>query len=137
MRRSRLLKAASILIMLSSLLRVFFGFTMFNFFTTASTFGSVGKSELKLAGLALGAVALGAAAELVCGFVGAMNWEEPLRAKRCAVWGGVTLALGLLGNGVQALTGYGVSCVAWLTGAVVPALFLTAAFRFYRRSRKR
>ena len=137
MRRSPLLKAASILMMLSSLVRFFFGIMMINFFATARTFGAADHAMLRGAGIALALLVLGALTELICGFLGALHWEEPLRAKSCAVWGGAALLLGLLGNGAQALTGYGVSCVAWCTGALVPGFFLLACLLFLRAAKKR
>ena len=137
MRRSPLLKAASILMMLSSLVRFFFGIMMINFFTTARSFGAADPAMLRGAGLAFALLLLGAVAELICGFQGAVNWEEPLKAGRCAAWGGAALLLGLLGNGAQALTSYGVSYVAWITGAAVPAFFLAAALHFALAARRR
>lgn len=137
MRRSVFLKYASILMMLTSMVRIFFGITMFNFFATALTLGAADREMVRGAGISLGLIVLGAAAELVCGFIGALNWEEPLRAKRCTIWGAVALLLGLLGNGAQALTGYGVSYVAWTTGGLMPLLYLAASLRFFFASRKR
>lgn len=130
MKRSQLLKYASILMMLISLVRFFFGFMMINFFSAARNMGAAEKETLTLAGVAFGAILLCAVAELISGFVGALNWEEPLHAVRCVVWGAVSLLLGLVGNILQGLTGYGISFVAWTTGCVVPLLFLAAALHF-------
>lgn len=135
MKHSHFLKYASILMMLISLVRLIFGFMMINFFATASNMGAVEKGTLTVAGIAFGLILLCAAAELVSGFIGALNWEEPLRAGRCVVWGTVCLFLGLAGNLVQGLTGYGISLVAWTTGFIVPLLFLAAALHFRYRSR--
>ena len=136
MRRSHFLKYASILMMLTSLVRVVFGFMMINFYATALNMGGVDKQLMTVAGIAFGLLLACAAAELISGFIGALNWEEPLRAGRCVLWGAVTLFLGLAGNLVQGLTGYGISIVAWTTGAVVPLVFLTAAVLFHRGSKK-
>lgn len=137
MKRSRFLKYVSILMMLISLVRFFFGLMMTNLFTTASTLGRADKQTVQTAFLAFAVIILCAVAELVCGFLGALNWEEPLRARRCVIWGILTLVLGLAGNVIQSFTGYGVSFVAWTTGAVAPALYLAAALRFYLRAGKR
>ena len=137
MRRSRFLKYSCILMMLTSFVRFFFGITMINFYTTASTFGAVEKETLRMAGLTLALVLACAAAELICGFVGALNWEEPLRAGKCFGWGLAALLLGLAGNGMQALLGYGVSEVAWATGCIAPLVYLAASLRFLLAQRKR
>ena len=133
MRRSHFLKYSCILLMLAALVRVFFGLMMINFFATARTFGAADPGLLRRAGITLLLLILCAIAELVGGFVGALNWEEPLNAKKCVVWGCVSLALGLAGNLMQALTGYGVSYVAWITGVAAPLIYLIAALRFSLR----
>ena len=133
MRKSQLLKWAGVLMMPASLLRFFFGLSMFNFFTSSLSFGALEKEELRLPGAALALIALSTLAGLVTGFIGVLNWEEPLRAKRCAVWGGVTLGLSLLGCLMQFLAGYGVSEVIWITAILIPLFFFIAALRFYFR----
>ena len=135
MRRSRLLKLCSILLMLTALVRLVFGIMMINFYSTALTFGAVTRELIRMAGVTAWTLILHALTLLVCGFLGALNWEEPMAARRCAVWGCVCLCLGLLGNGLQAITGYGVSYVAWITGVIAPGLFLRASVRFARRAR--
>lgn len=133
MRRSRFLKYSCILLMLAALVRVFFGLMMINFFATARTFGAAEPGLMRRAGITLLLLLLCAGAELVGGFVGALNWEEPLNAGKCVAWGGAALALGLAGNLMQAVTGYGVSYVAWITGVGAPLLYLIAALRFRLR----
>ncbi len=136
MKRSHFLRLASFLMMLNSLVRAFFGFSMFNLFAAARNMGGANSSDVRKAGIALGLLIVGAFADLICGFVGALNWEEPLLARRCSVWGGAALFLGLAGNLAQSLTGYGVSYVAWTTGVIVPALFLFAALHFARNAKR-
>ena len=131
MRKSQLLRWAGVLLMPASLLRFFFGLSMFNFFTSALSFGAVKKTDLALPGAALAVIALSSLAELVTGFLGVLNWEEPKRAGRCTVWGFVTLGLGLVGCLLQSLAGYGVSLVVGITALLVPALFCAAALRFF------
>lgn len=123
--------------MLISLVRAAFGVMMINFYATARTFGAVEKSTLRAAGITLALVFACAALELISGFVGALNWEEPLHAKKCAVWGAAALATGLAGNAAQAMTGYGVSYVAWITGCIVPMIYLAASLHFCLVQRKR
>ncbi len=135
MRRSHFLKYASILMMLISLVRFFFGVMMLNLYVTGRNMGTVEPFTLRLAGIAFGLILIGAVAELISGFIGALNWEEPLRAGRCVLWGAVSLVLGLVGNIVQGATGYGISYVAWITGCIVPALFTGAALHFRLKSR--
>ena len=133
MKRSIFLKYISILIMLTALVRVFFGFMMINFFAQAKNMGISSGGLMHSAGIALLLIVLCAIGELICGFRGALSWEEPLLAGKCLKWGVVTLILGLLGNLFQWLSGYGVSCVAWITGALVPGAYTLAAFLFYRK----
>lgn len=135
MRKSRLVQVCSILTMLMSLVRLVFGIMMINFFSTALTFGAVSKELMRLAGATAWVLILHALLLAVCGFLGAVNWDEPMAARKCAVWAAVTLALGLAGNIMQAMTGYGVSYVAWTTGAIVPGLFLLACLRFARKAK--
>jgi len=135
MRRSFFLKYISIFMILTSLARFFFGFMMINFFATAKTFGAVEPEMMRRALLALLLVLICAGAEMVCGFQGALNWAEPLLAGRCVRWGVAAVLSGLAGNGLQWLTGYGVSFVAWTTGVVMPGAYLLAAVLFFRRSK--
>ena len=134
MKQSIFLKYTSIIMMLTAVVRLFFGFMMINFFATAHTFGAADPAMLRYAGAAILLIVLCALAELVCGFQGDMNWAEPLLSGKCLKWGAAALALGLAGNAFQWLSGYGVSYVAWLTGAVIPAVFTLAAWLFFRRS---
>ena len=131
MRKSYLLKYASFLLMLTSLVRLFFGFTMINFFSTAMTLGAVDKSMMRTAIAAIILIFLGFLTEMVSGFIGALHWNEPLRAGRCCLWGLASLIIGLAGNLVQGITGYGISYVAWITGVIVPAVYTLAAFVFF------
>ena len=133
MRKSYLLKYISFVLMLASLVRLFFGFMMINFFATALTMGAVEKQNMKLAVAAIVLIVLSFFMELVSGFTGVLHWNEPLRAGRCTVWGLATLLVGLAGNLMQGITGYGISYVAWITGIAAPGLYTLAALYFYLR----
>ena len=137
MRKSRFLRVCSILSMLGGLVRIVFGFMLINYFSTLLSFGVVGEEQIRFANLTFTVLLLSGIAELICGFMGALNWEEPLRAGSCAVWGGGTLLLGLIGNVLQIGTGYGASFVTWTTGLLVPGLFFAAALIFALRVRNR
>lgn len=139
MRRSLIVKYLGFVMMLVALVRAFFGITMFNFFITALTFGAVDRkgTQLKIAIAAIIVILLSALADLICGFTGALHWEEPLRAKNLVIWGSAAVLLGLAGNLLQAASGYGISYVAWLTGLVFPLLFLAAAVCFLVGAGKR
>ena len=116
--------------MMTSIVRTIFGIIMLHFFSTTHIMGATDDQTLLLAAIALAFILLGAGCELVGGFWGVVNWEEPLLAYKSVRFGIFTLAFGLIGNLLQGLTGYGISYVAWVTGAVVPALFLIAAIHF-------
>ena len=137
MKRSVFLKYISILIMLTALVRLFFGFMMINFFAQAKNMGVTAVGMMRSAGIAIMLIVLCAIGELICGFRGALSWEEPLLAGKCLKWGVITLFLGLLGNLFQWLSGYGVSYVAWITGALMPGAYALAAFLFYNGAKKR
>ena len=140
MRKSRFVLVCSALCMLSGLVRIVFGFMMINYFSTVLTFQKMDAQQLAFIRFANATAAvplLGGIAQEICGFKGAMNWEEPLRAKNCAVWGGGTLLLCLIGNAMQIITGYGASYVTWITGLLVPGLFFAAALIFALKSKKR
>ena len=134
MRRCVPLKYISFLMILTSLVRFFFGLGMINIFVTARSYGG-DNAQLTLAVTAFLLILCCAVCEIICGFTGALNWEEPLRAGRCLGWSCAALLLGLAGNGVQRATGYGVSLVAWSTGVVVPALSALAALWFFHGSK--
>ena len=136
MKRSYFLKYSCILLMLSSLVRLFFAIMMINFFATAKTFGAAENSMLHYAGWSFACSIACAAAELTGGFVGALNWEEPLHAGKCVIWGLAALLAGLLANWMQKLSGYGISYVAWITGCAVPLIFLTAGLHFLLSQRR-
>lgn len=139
MRRSRFMLISSTLSMLSGLVRIVFGIMMINYFSTLLTFQRMNEQQLlfiRFANATVAVLLLGGIAQVICGFKGAMNWEEPLRARSCALWGGVTLALGLIGNIMQIVTGYGASYVTWITGLIVPGLFFAAALIFALRIKK-
>ena len=92
MRRFLPLKYISFLMILTSLVRLVFGLGMINIFVTARSFG--GEQEaLTLALIAFLLILCCAVCEMVCGFHGALNWEEPLRAGRTFAWGCAALAL--------------------------------------------
>lgn len=137
MRRSLSLKIVSIVMMLVSLVRLVFGLMMLNLFATASNMGAADEQMLRTALIAMALIIACAVAELVSGFLGALNWEEPLRSGRSVRWGTAALILGIAGNFVQSLTGYGVSYVAWTTGFIAPAVYLAAALHFHLRARKK
>lgn len=137
MRRSRFLKYICIVMMLSSLTRFFFGLSMLNVYTTTYTFGAVEPQVLSLAVITMLIHILCAIAELVSGFIGALNWEEPLLAGKCLRWGIAALVLGLIGNLMQLIIDYGISLLAWLTGAIIPGLFVLASLRFWYYGKKR
>ena len=136
MRRSRFLKYSCILMLLTAFVRIAFGIMMINFYSTAATFGAVEKGTLRTAGLTLFLVLSCGAAELACGFVGALNWEEPLHAPKCFAWGLAALLLGLAGNAMQAVLGYGISEVAWFTGCIAPLVYFAASLRFLLGQRR-
>ena len=138
MRKSRFLLVCSALCMLGGLVRIVFGFMMINYFSTVFSFQRIDEEQIffiRFANTTAAVLLLGGVAQEICGFKGAMNWEEPLRAKNCAVWGGVTLLLGLTGNALQIITGYGASYVTWTTGLIVPGLYFAAALIFALRAR--
>ena len=131
MRHSHFLKITCILMMLSSLVRFFFGLMMLNTYTTASTFGAIAPSQLSMAVLTMLVHMACALSELVGGFIGALHWEEPLLSHKCVRWGIAALSFGLIGNLLQHVIEYDVSYVAWITGAGVPGLFLCASIIFW------
>ncbi len=131
MRRSYFLKITCIIMMLSSLTRFFFGLGMLNMYTTTYTFGAIAQSQLSLAVVTFFLHLGCAVSELVGGFIGALHWEEPLLSHKCVQWGIAALSFGLIGNIMQHFIEYGVSYVAWITGAAVPGLFLIASLIFW------
>lgn len=135
MRKSHFLRVGSILSMLCGLVRIAFGFMMINYFSTVLTFG-IGRDSIGFANATAAVLLLGGLMEIICGFLGAMNWEEPLRAKQVAVWGAASLVIGLAGNLMQIGTGYGTSYVTWTTGLIVPGVFFAAALIFALKSKK-
>ena len=135
MRRCHILKYVSFLMILTAFVRFVFGLGMLNIFVTAQAYG-MAREVVTLAVRAFLLILACAVCEMVCGFTGTLNWEEPLRAGRCLGWGAATLALGIAGNILQSFTGYGVSIVAWTTGVILPALFVLAAAWFFHGAKE-
>ena len=83
LKRIRFLRISGFLMMLTSPARFFFGFAMINLFATARNRGTSDPGTLKTAGTAFAVLLMGAVTDPVCGFMGALNWDEPLHAVRC------------------------------------------------------
>lgn len=140
MRKSYLLKYITIGSIIAGMVRLIFGFMMINFFTASITYEVVSPETLRTAIWAIIFVMLNVIAQLVSGFVGAANWEEPERAPVCFICGVVSLVLGVVANLLQIRCGYGASLYTWILGVGVPALYTVAALNFWigvRISKKR
>ena len=139
MRKNYALKYITIAMIIAAMVRLIFGFMMINFFSNSITYEVVSPEILRIAIFAIVFVMLNVVAELIGGFVGAVNWEEPDRAPVCFIWGVISLALGIAANVLQILCGYGASVYAWALSVGVPALYTVAAliFLIFRPKRKK
>ena len=136
MRRSYFLKYITIVSIIAAMARMVFGIMMINFFADSVTFGTATPEVVMIAVWAIIVIAVSVIIQLICGFICALNWEEPTRTGTCLIWSCISLLLGLLANFLQHLTGYGVSIYVWCTGVIVPALLAIAALIFFLSVRK-
>lgn len=127
MKKHNLLKYMSVLMFFSALVRAFFAFTCLNFFASAMNLRLFDAAHILLYRAAIASAILGGVLELIAGFLGALYCEEPLLAHRCIIWGAAALALGIAANVMQIIVGYGASIYVWLSGAVIPAVYIIGA----------
>ena len=134
--RGGLLKAGSVFNIFGSFVRFFFGFTFMNFFSRAVLMNVIDKKDIWMYWCVFGIIALSALLELVAGIVGIMSCEEPQFAKKCIIWGVVILVLGTLGNVLEILARYEVIFIVWLTGTILPFIYLAGAILLHTGRRK-
>ncbi len=130
MRKNYALKYITVASIIAAVVRLIFGFMMINFFSTSITLGAATPEIMRIAVWAIVFVMLNMVSQLVAGFIGAANWEEPERAPLCFICGVISLVFGIVANILQISCGYGASIYAWITGVGVPALYTIAALIF-------
>lgn len=136
MKKGTLLKYTSVLLFFSALVRAFFAFTCLNFFASAMNLRLFDAAHVWLYRTAIITAISGGVLELVSGFFGALYCEEPLLAHRCIGWGTAALALGLAANLMQIIVGYGASIYVWLSGVIIPAIYILGAVRLKARAKR-
>lgn len=129
MKKNYFLKYISILSIIAALGRVIFALMMVDFFSIAIplSYGEKLPKVFQLAVWAFMLVIVNVIVQLVSGILGAMRWEEPDRAPRCAIWGLISILLGTAANILQIVSGYGASIYVWILGVAIPALYLIAS----------
>ncbi len=140
MRKSYLLKFITIGMIIAGMVRLIFGFTMINFFSSSITLGQTTPEIMQRAVIAIVMIMVSVLIQLIAGFIGAINWEEPTNAFHCVLWGAVSLILCLVANILQMRADYPVSIYVWVLGVAVAALYTVAALNFWigvRISKKR
>ena len=136
--RGDILKLASILMLFGSIIRAFMGITFSGFFaTTISTWriSKVGDPRPALAAMIL--IFTGALIALIASIVGMVHCEEPSHSKPCIYWGILCCAVCFAANIMQYIVGYGVSSVVFITGFVLPALYLLGAVYLWTGRRRK
>ena len=136
MDRGYILKYTSVFMFFAALIRAIFAFTCLNFFSSALNLRLFDALHTSFYRSALTCAFTGCVLELIAGFFGALYCEEPLLAHRCIVWGAGALLLGLAANVLQIIVGYGASVYVWLSGVVVPAVYVFGAV-WLRGARRR
>ncbi|MBR6038876.1 MAG: hypothetical protein IKP38_00150 [Clostridia bacterium] len=130
MKKNYALKFITVAMIIAAMVRMIFGFMMINFISNSTIYEVVSPEILRISIFALAFVVLNVVAELIAGFVGAVNWEEAERAPACFIWGLISLVTGVVANILQIRCGYGASVYAWILGVGVPALYTLAALVF-------
>ena len=126
--RGDILKLASILMLFGSIIRAFMGITFSSFFaTTISMWKISGSGDPRPAIVTMVLIYTGALTELIASIVGMVHCEEPSHSKPCIYWGIAACVLCFAANLMQYIVGYGVSSVVFVTGFVLPALYLFGA----------
>ena len=140
MKKSYSLKIVSIVTMLSAVVRFVMGVMMFNFFSKSSNVMDVPQIIMTCSIIAFVLILIFVLALTICGFVGAICWDDPEIAPKCVILGVITLVLGLAGDWFQAYAGYPISYLVWITSAAVPALYIVVSLIFhisFKASRKK
>lgn len=130
MKKNYALKYITVASIIAAMVRMIFGFMMIHFFSTSVTYEVVTPEILRIAIFAIVFVMLNMVTQLIAGFVGAANWEEPDRALPCFIWGVISLVFGIVANVLQICCDYPTSIYAWVTGVGIPALYTIAALVF-------
>lgn len=136
--RGDVLKLASILMLFGSIIRAFMGITFSSFFATTISIWKVSRAgDPRPAIATMVLIYAGALVELIASIVGMINCEEPSHSRPCIYWGIVTCLFCFAANIMQYIVGYGVSSVVFITGFVLPLLYLFGAvFLWTGRKRK-
>lgn len=136
--RGDILKLASILMLFGSIIRAFMGITFSSFFATVISMWKInGSGDPRLAIATMVLIYTGALVALIASIVGMVNCEEPSHSKPCIYWGIASCAVCFAANIMQYIVGYGVSSVVFVTGFVLPAIYLFGAvFLWTGRKRK-
>ena len=136
--RGDILKLASILMLFGSIIRAFMGITFSSFFaTTISMWKISGNGDPRPAVAAMILIYAGALVALISSIIGMVNCEEPSHSKPCIYWGIITCVVCFAANIMQYVVGYGVSSVVFITGFVLPLLYLFGAIFLWTGRRKK
>lgn len=136
--RGDILKLASILMLFGSIIRAFMGITFSSFFaTTISMWKISGSGDPRPAVAAMILIYAGALVALISSIIGMVNCEEPSHSKPCIYWGAATCVVCFAANIMQYIVGYGVSSVVFITGFVLPVLYLFGAIFLWTGRRKK
>jgi len=135
--KGEILKLGSILMLFGSIVRAFMGLTFANFYATViSSWKVTGNGDARPAMAAMILIYTGCLVSLIASIVGMVHCEEPSYCKPCIYWGIATCLICFSANIMQYVVGYGVSSVVFLTGFVLPALYLAGAFILWGSRKK-
>ena len=133
---SKLLKVMSILMIIFGILGAIFSVMTLataGLFTAASGDAEVQKAAAD-AGASMGTVTgllwvaaivsvISAVVEIIAGFKGKKNWDNPSAAQNLMIWGIITAVLSVIGNIMFATSGASV-VISVITGLVIPVLYI-------------
>lgn len=119
-------RITSVILLFGSMVRVFFGFSLLNVYSSFKSVKAIDDRQASLYGAACIFLFLSCFLEFASGLVGIINSEESKYGFRCTIWGMLTLAVALSANILQIMCGYGTSIYTWLTGLVTPVMFVAA-----------
>lgn len=130
--RRFLLKLAGILMMFSSMTRFVFGLVFVSFYANYSIFTRGNRGLAGYAFVIFLLLILSCILELIAGIIGVINWNEPYAYRKCIIWGAVAFIAASLSSVFQIFIGYGASIITWLTGFIIPLLFLCLSVICFR-----
>lgn len=131
MKKSYSLKLISFFMLAAAMVRFIMGIMMFNYYSKMAILAPEAEQLIKYSVAAFILILVVVLFLVICGFVGAICWDDPDVSLKCVFLGIGTIIGGLVANWMQYKAGYLISWPVWVSGTAVPALYVIIALIFY------